>query len=301
MVAAVHVLDPHRCGGRAGLRVEGAIRHDGGRDRAPRPRRDPDVQLGLAGHGTRRRGRAPRDPGHVMKLATVEPGRGDNNRVLRWLAKVGINVAITHGLAEHVGSLQPGGSRTRCHNGRTRSSACGRARGEVRHRRLEISGDGNATMLAGADPRRADDRRSETTPAPVAGLPRGVGAGRRAPDLALAGRSQRVPRRSASDMVRNDRRGTVRVDPRTHAVTLDGEPVSAAPVDEPPLSGATCSADAQAAGHLLGDAVDVAAAEQDLAGRHADDLAARGARRGSRGPRCRSARRAAGRRRGWCR
>ena len=46
---------------------------------------------------------------HVMKLARgPEPGRGDNDRVLRWLAKVGINVAITHGLAEHVGSLQPG-------------------------------------------------------------------------------------------------------------------------------------------------------------------------------------------------
>ena len=32
-------------------------------------------------------------------------------------------------------------------------------------------------------------------------------------------------------MVRNSRTGAVRVDPRTHAVTLDGEPVAAPPVE----------------------------------------------------------------------
>ena len=36
---------------------------------------------------------------------------------------------------------------------------------------------------------------------------------------------------TAADMVRNARRGTVRVDPRTYAVTLDGEPVFAPPVE----------------------------------------------------------------------
>ena len=36
---------------------------------------------------------------------------------------------------------------------------------------------------------------------------------------------------TASDMVRNDRTGDVRVDPDTYAVTLDGEPVSAPPVE----------------------------------------------------------------------
>ena len=36
---------------------------------------------------------------------------------------------------------------------------------------------------------------------------------------------------TAADMVRNSRRGDVRVDPRTYAVTLDGEPVSAPPVE----------------------------------------------------------------------
>jgi urease subunit alpha len=41
---------------------------------------------------------------------------------------------------------------------------------------------------------------------------------------------------TAADMVRNSRTGDVRVDPRTHAVTLDGEPVSAPPVERVALS-----------------------------------------------------------------
>jgi urease subunit alpha len=41
---------------------------------------------------------------------------------------------------------------------------------------------------------------------------------------------------TAADMVRNDRTGEVRVDPRTHEVTLDGEPVDAPPLEEVQLS-----------------------------------------------------------------
>ena len=41
---------------------------------------------------------------------------------------------------------------------------------------------------------------------------------------------------SAGDMVRNTRRGAVRVDPRSLEVTLDGEVVTAPPADEVPLS-----------------------------------------------------------------
>ena len=57
MVAAVHVLAP---GGRAGdwtaLAPPRAPAHDGGRGRAPRPRRDRDALVGLAGDGPGRRG-----------------------------------------------------------------------------------------------------------------------------------------------------------------------------------------------------------------------------------------------------
>ena len=38
-------------------------------------------------------------------------------------------------------------------------------------------------------------------------------------------------------MVRNTRRGRVRVDPRSFAVTLDGEPITAQAAAEVPLSG----------------------------------------------------------------
>jgi urease subunit alpha len=42
---------------------------------------------------------------------------------------------------------------------------------------------------------------------------------------------------TADDMVRHGRRGTVRVDPRTHEVTLDGEPVDGPPVEDLAFSG----------------------------------------------------------------
>jgi urease subunit alpha len=38
-------------------------------------------------------------------------------------------------------------------------------------------------------------------------------------------------------MVRNSRRGEVRVDPRTYAVSLDGEPVAAPPAERVAFSG----------------------------------------------------------------
>ncbi len=41
-------------------------------------------------------------------LGETGPGTAANDRVLRYLAKITLNPAIAHGLAEHVGSLQPG-------------------------------------------------------------------------------------------------------------------------------------------------------------------------------------------------
>ncbi len=45
---------------------------------------------------------------HVMKAWAADAGGTDNARVLRYLAKCTIEPAITHGLSDHVGSLQPG-------------------------------------------------------------------------------------------------------------------------------------------------------------------------------------------------
>src|SRR3954467_12263657 len=48
---------------------------------------------------------------HVMKAWAADeqrPAEGDNDRLLRYLAKCTIEPAITHGISDHVGSLQPG-------------------------------------------------------------------------------------------------------------------------------------------------------------------------------------------------
>ncbi len=47
---------------------------------------------------------------HLMKERRGEDGapRDDNERILRYLAKVTVNPAIAHGIADHVGSLEPG-------------------------------------------------------------------------------------------------------------------------------------------------------------------------------------------------
>jgi urease subunit alpha len=45
---------------------------------------------------------------HVMKAWAADETPDDNARVLRYLAKCTIEPAITHGIADHVGSLMPG-------------------------------------------------------------------------------------------------------------------------------------------------------------------------------------------------
>jgi urease subunit alpha len=45
---------------------------------------------------------------HVMKAWAADSSPDDNARVLRYLAKCTIEPAITHGISDHVGSLQPG-------------------------------------------------------------------------------------------------------------------------------------------------------------------------------------------------
>jgi urease subunit alpha len=45
---------------------------------------------------------------HVMKAWAPDESPDDNARVLRYLAKCTIEPAITHGISDHVGSIQPG-------------------------------------------------------------------------------------------------------------------------------------------------------------------------------------------------
>jgi urease subunit alpha len=242
MVPAVHVVEP---GGRAGdwtavrLRVrprtmaaEGVL-HDMG----VIAMLSSDSQgMGRVGEVVRR---AFQNAGVMKALRGAEPGPADNARVLRHLAKVTINPAITHGLAEHVGSLQPG---------RLADAVLWRPEHFGVRPELTLkaglpvwgaSGDGNAaTMMA----------------APVRVGPQVGAAGAAAARLSLAFLAEAAmdanlpttrPRAlvhgtrelTSADMVLNDRRAEVRVDPRTHEVTVDGEPVAAPPAAEVPLSG----------------------------------------------------------------
>jgi urease subunit alpha len=58
------------------------------------------------GPGPRPAGSSP--AGGSKPATTAGQHRADNERVLRYLAKLTINPALTHGLADHVGSLEPG-------------------------------------------------------------------------------------------------------------------------------------------------------------------------------------------------
>jgi urease subunit alpha len=174
----------------------------------------------------------------MRRLRGPEPGPGDNERALRHLAKVTINPAIAHGLAAHVGSLQPG-----------RLADAVLWRPELFAVRPEIvlksgiaawgaSGDPNATTML-AEPVLI--RRQIGAEGAAAARLSAAFLARTAMDAELPSTRPRLPvegcrELTAADMVRNGRTGEVRVDPRTHEVTLDGEPVDAPPLEEVQLS-----------------------------------------------------------------
>jgi urease subunit alpha len=242
MVPAVHVVDPgHRAGDWTATRLrvrpqtmaaEGVL-HDLGII----PMLSSDSQgMGRIGEVVRR---AFQNAAVMKALRGGEPGGADNERVLRHLAKVTVNPALTHGLAEHVGSLQAG-----------RLADAVFWRPELFGVRPELvlkaglpawgaSGDPNATTLTAAPVRvRAQVGAHGAAPARLS-LAFLAGS---AMDAELPTTRPRAAVRgcrtlTAGDMVRNDRLAEVRVDPRTLAVTVDGEPVGAPPAAEVPLSG----------------------------------------------------------------
>ena len=170
----------------------------------------------------------------VMKrVRGAEDGPGDNERVLRHLAKVTINPAIAHGLARHVGSLEVGkladavlwwpqfaGVRPELVL-KSGISACG------------ASGDGNATTTLSEPVLVRRQVGAEGAAAARLSLAFLAGAAMDAelPTSRPRARVEGCRELTAADMVRNSRTGDVRVDPRTYAVTLDGEPVSAPPAE----------------------------------------------------------------------
>ena len=236
MVAAVHVLVP---GARAGdwtalrhrvrpqtMAAEGVL-HDLG----VIAMLSSDSQgMGRVGEVYRR---ALQNADAMKSARGAEPGPGDNARVLRHLAKVTINPAITHGLAADVGSLEVG----KLADAVLWWPQLAGVRPELVLKSgipaYGASGDGNATTML-AEP-VVVQRQVGAQGAAAARLSLAFLAGA-AMDAELPITRPRAQvhgcrELTADDMVRNARRGTVRVDALTYAVTLDGEPVFAPPVE----------------------------------------------------------------------
>ncbi len=187
---------------------------------------------------------------HVMGTWSGTTGSGDpfdaTERILRYLAKVTIEPAITHGIADHVGSLQAGrladivlwqpaffGAKP----------AAVIKSGVVAWAAL---GEGNATV-EGAEPTRYRpdwggaplaartlsatfvSGRLAASPMAMAGLRRSVGAR----DVIAVRRTRALDR---SDLHLNRTAADIEVDVRDGRVTLAGRPLAIDPVTEVPLS-----------------------------------------------------------------
>jgi urease subunit alpha len=161
-------------------------------------------------------------------------GGGDNERVLRYLAKVTVNPAIAHGLAAHVGSLREG-----------RLADLVVWRPDLFPVRPELvlkagvpawgaSGAGGATTMM-TEPVRLGPQIAGTGAGPgQVSLAFLAGCAMDA-DLPTTRERARVAdcrALTAADMVANSRTGTVVVDPASETVTFDGERVACEPVAE---------------------------------------------------------------------
>lgn len=172
-----------------------------------------------------------------------DPDAGhDNARVLRYLAKLTVNPAITHGIAHEVGSL-----------------AVGRLADVVLWRPALFGAKPSLVLKAGlpawgavGDPSAAVDSAE-----PLVLGPQYAGSGAAPPEVsvvfvngaAATAANDAIPTRRARVAVRDTRRigladmvagngrvGEVRVDPVGLRVTLDGEPLTAEPAASVPLA-----------------------------------------------------------------
>lgn len=172
-------------------------------------------------------------------LVGASAGAADNERVLAYLAKLTINPAVAHGLAHLVGSLE-----------------IGKLADVVLWRpgffpvKPEIVVKAGFVAWGAAGSGSASVERAE----PVRIVPMFGGAGAAPGDLSIRfvartaledaarrwhGRPEPVRQTRGvrkRDMVRNDRLPTVRVDPSTHVVTVDGETITAEPARAVPLN-----------------------------------------------------------------
>jgi len=162
-------------------------------------------------------------------------------RVLRYLAKVTIEPAIVHGVADHVGSLQPG----RLADLVLWSPAWFGVKPELVLKAGMMAwaplGEGNATVERAEPTRYRPDWGGLPDPARRLGVTfaaPGAGAGLRARrssgrDVVEIGRTRGLTRR---DLHVNRASPPIEIDPIDGRVTLEGRPLAIEPVAEVPLS-----------------------------------------------------------------
>ncbi|MFE6892393.1 urease subunit alpha [Streptomyces sp. NPDC057694] len=177
-----------------------------------------------------------------MKGELGDPGVGhDNDRVLRYMAKLTINPAIAHGLSHEIGSIEPG------------------KMADIVLWRPEFFGAKPQLVLKSGFPAYGvvgDPNAATDTCEPLVLGPQFGAHGATAAELSVAfvaqaavddghdtmpTRRRRVAVRGTrgigpADLRFNSRTGAVDVDQRTGLVTLDGEPIRSEPADSVPLN-----------------------------------------------------------------
>ncbi|MFD7615569.1 urease subunit alpha [Streptomyces sp. NPDC059802] len=176
-----------------------------------------------------------------MKALDPEPATDDNERILRYVAKLTINPALAHGMAHEIGALTPG---------RLADIVLWDPRYFGAKPHLVLKAGYPAYGVTG------DPNASTETCQPLVLGPQFGSFGETAADLSVAfvseaahasgtdqlpTRRRRVPVRDTrniglSTMRLNDRTGQVRVDPHDGRVTLDDSPISSPPVEHTALS-----------------------------------------------------------------
>ena len=167
--------------------------------------------------------------------------RHDNDRAMRYIAKLTINPAIAHGMAHEIGSLEAGKLADIVLWRPDHFGAKPELVLKAGFPAYGVTGDPNASIdssqplvigpqLGGHGPTPAD--------LSVAFVSR---AAAESEDDRLTTRRRRVGVRGTrgigpADMIHNDRTAEVRVEERTGRVTVDGEHVSSAPADKVTLS-----------------------------------------------------------------
>ena len=239
MITLVHGLDPERDAALARDRIRaGTMAAEGPlHDLGVIPITSSDAQgMGRAGETVRRTfGMAA-----VMKRSFGSSGPDDNERVLRYLAKLTLNPAVAHGLAHEVGSVE-----------------VGKLADIVLWEPAWFGAKPTLVLKAGVpawgvtgDPNAAIDIAEPLVLGPQFG-----GCGATPAELSvmfvaqaaldagadLPGVRRRVPVRGTrllgpASMTRHGRLGQVRVDPATGRTTLDDDLLAVAPADSVPLS-----------------------------------------------------------------